>query len=92
MTTPHRTRFVLAQTALLLVTAFILSVTGVFAYGLFVLLSVLGFIVVTDLLTLSHVRPRWYGRLRAFVVAGLVTATLVIGFRFLQLFAPEMIP
>ena len=92
MPTPRKLRLIVTLVAWLLGAVLALSAVGVFAYGLFVLLSVLGLVIVTDLYTLSSVRPRWYGRLRPLVTAGLVVVIITVGLRLVQLFAPDLLP
>ncbi|MFC7231049.1 hypothetical protein ACFQMM_05815 [Saliphagus sp. GCM10025308] len=83
---PHRMRFVLVQCSWLLGTVLVLSMTGFFTYGLFILFSALGVAILTNLLTMSHVQPRWVDRPRILTKVLLAGAAAVLCYRFVSLF------
>ncbi len=83
---PHRMRFVLVQCSWLLGTVLVLSATGLYSYDLFILFSALGVAILTNLLNLSHVQPRWIGWPRVLTRVLLAGATAVLCYRFVSLF------
>ncbi len=85
-------QFVTVQIGWMLGTLLVLTVLGVFSYGLFILIAVTGFLTIIKLMTSSTVQPRWRARLCRFVVFGLALAVVVITFRVIQVIAPPAIP
>ncbi|EFW91284.1 hypothetical protein ZOD2009_14286 [Haladaptatus paucihalophilus DX253] len=72
MTLDHRRRFVYGQLGLMLVAAATLSILGVLSVETFFLVSFVGLLMLLELTSPAHVRPRWQLRLRWILLAGLL--------------------
>ncbi|WP_122088199.1 hypothetical protein [Halalkalicoccus subterraneus] len=80
MPTHRRQRFIHGQTAWMLVTIVLLSLLNSLSLELFFVLSLIGFLVVTELTAPFNVTPEWRTRLRWIIVIGLA----VFGYIVLQ--------
>lgn len=87
MATRRRQRFVHAQLAWMLATVLALSLLGSLSYELFFVVSLIGFLVVTELTAPLQVTPRWRGRLKWFILLGLVGFAYVVIRRILDILA-----
>jgi len=81
-------RFVYGQVAWMVATVLTLSVLSALSMELFVVGSVLGLLVVTELTAPVAVAPRWRSRLRWLVVLGLLVFGYFVVRRVLE-FLPE---
>lgn len=81
MTTERRLWFVRGQVAWMVVTILALSVLGVFSYESFFIVSLIGFLVVTELTAPAVATPAWRKRVRWLIALGLVGFALVIARR-----------
>ncbi|MDS0300279.1 hypothetical protein NDI76_16150 [Halogeometricum sp. S1BR25-6] len=71
MATTRRQRFVNGQIAVMLASIVGLSLIGAFSLGLFVLVSLIGFLLLTVATAPVNVTPRWRSRLKWPIVLGL---------------------
>lgn len=85
MAVTRRERFVHAQLGWMLAGTFALSVLDAFSYELFFVVSLIGFLVVTELTAPFSVTPRWRRRLRWIIALGLVGFGYVVARRILEL-------
>jgi len=91
MTVNRRLRFVHAQVAWMLASLLVLSLLGEATLELFFVLSLIGFLVVTELTAPFAVTPDWRARLTWFVVLGLVGFAYVVVRRILAILPPEVV-
>lgn len=91
MTTVRRFRFVHGVTAWLLATLLVLVLLGSFSYELFFVLSLIGFLVVTELTAPFLVTPRWRRRLRWPIAIGLVIFALIVARRIYEILSGVVI-
>lgn len=75
--TPRRLRFVGSQVTVMLAIALSLVLLGSFRYDLFFLLSLVSFMVMTELTASYAVTPRWRTRLTKVVAVGLLGFGLI---------------
>lgn len=68
---PNPLRFVRYVVAWMLATLIILALLGSVELELFFVISLIGVLVVTELMTPFNVRPEWHRRLRWVIVLGL---------------------
>lgn len=85
MAAPRRIRFVHAQIAWMLCTLLGLVLLGALSLELFFVVSLIGFLVVTELTAPFNVTPRWRARLKWFVLLGLVGFAYVVVRRVLEI-------
>jgi hypothetical protein len=82
MGTSRRMRFVHGQVAWMVATVLILAVLGSLSYELFFVVSLLGFLIVTELTAPISITPAWRRRLRWIILLGLAGFTYVVVRRF----------
>ncbi|QLG27441.1 hypothetical protein HUG10_07710 [Halorarum halophilum] len=80
-----RTAFVRAQLAWMLAATLVLSLLGALSYELFFVVSLIGFLVVTELTAPVAVGPAWRHRLRWLIAIGLVVFGYVVIRRILAI-------
>ncbi|MFC7008655.1 hypothetical protein [Halalkalicoccus salilacus] len=83
MPTQRRQRFIHGQLAWMLVTLVLLAALGAVSLETFFLISLLGFLIITELTAPLNVTPTWRKRLRWIIFAGLAVFGMFI-LRFLQ--------
>lgn len=91
MTTDRRLRFVHGQVAWMLASLLALALLGEVTLELFFVLSLIGFLVVTELTAPFAVTPDWRARLKWFVLLGLVGFAYVVVRRILAILPPEVV-
>lgn len=69
-----------------------LSALGALSDELFLTLSVIGLLIVTELTAPANAAPAWRSRLRWFVALGLLGFAAVVIRRVLVLLPPEVLP
>lgn len=85
MATSRRLRFVHGQTAWMLATILVLALLGAFSYELFFVLSLIGFLIVTELTAPVVVTPRWRRRLKWPILVGLVIFAVIVARRIYEI-------
>lgn len=85
MTTRRRERFVHATVAWMLGAAVVLSLLGSLSLELFFVVSLIGFLVVTELTAPFNLTPRWRARLKWLIIAGLVVFGYIVVRRILEI-------
>lgn len=78
MTTRRRQRFVTGTVAWTLAAALALSLLSSLTYELFFVVSLIGFLIVTELTAPFRVRPAWRRRLRWLIALGLLAFGYVV--------------
>jgi len=85
MSTRRRERFVVGQTAWMLAAVLALALLDAFSYELFFVVSLIGFLVVTELTAPFAVTPRWRSRLKWVILLGLAGFAYVVVRRILAI-------
>ncbi|MFC6716029.1 hypothetical protein ACFQGT_17760 [Natrialbaceae archaeon GCM10025810] len=85
-------RFVRGHVAWMLMAALALALLDAVSYELFFVLSLIGFLVVTELTAPFTVTPTWRRRLRWLIAIGLVGFAVVVVRRILAILPPEVVP
>lgn len=85
MSTRRRLQFLHGQVAWMFAAALGLAVLGALSLELFFVISLIGFLVVTELTAPFSVRPQWRQRLKWFIVLGLLGFTYVVIKRILAI-------
>lgn len=88
MTVSRRERFVHANVAWLFATLLVLSLLEALSYELFFVVSLIGFLVTTELTAPFGLSPRWRRRLRYVIAVGLVGFAYVVVQRILAILPP----
>jgi hypothetical protein len=87
----RRQRFLHAQVAWMAATALALTLLDALTYELFFVVSLIGFLVVTELTAPFGITPRWRRRLRYVVALGLVVFAYVVIRRILEILPPGLV-
>ena len=90
MTTRRRERFVHATVAWMVGTVVVLSLLGSLSLELFFVVSLIGFLVVTELTAPFNLTPRWRSRLKWLILAGLVIFGYIVVRRILEILPPGL--
>jgi len=88
MSTRRRERFVVGQTAWMIAAVLALALLDAFSYELFFVVSLIGFLVVTELTAPFAVTPRWRSRLKWVILLGLAGFAYVVVRRILAILPP----
>lgn len=88
MATARRQRFVRANVAWLLATVLVLALLNALTLELFFVVSLIGFLVVTELTAPFDVTPRWRARLKWLIALGLVIFGYIVVRRILAILPP----
>ena len=88
MATRRRQRFVHGQLAWMLGTVLALALLESLSYELFFVVSLIGFLVVTELTAPFNVTPRWRRRLKYLIAIGLVVFGYVVVRLILEILPP----
>lgn len=72
----------------MLATMLLLALLGAFSLELFFVVSLIGFLVVTELTAPFAVQPRWRRRLKWFILLGLVGFAYIVIRRILSILPP----
>lgn len=91
MTTGRRQRFIYGQVAWMLATVLVLVLLGSLTYELVFVVSLIGFLVVTELTSPFNVTPRWRGRLKWIIALGLVIFGVIVVRRILEILPPGLV-
>lgn len=85
MATARRMRFVHGQTAWMLAALLALVLLDAFSYELFFVLSLIGFLIVTELTAPQLVTPEWRRRLRWPILIGLLIFGVIVARRIYEI-------
>lgn len=85
MATPRRIRFVHAQSAWMLAALLALVLLEALSLELFFVVSLIGFLVVTQLTAPFNVTPRWRARLKWVILVGLLVFGYIVVRRILEI-------
>lgn len=88
MTTRRRERFVHGTAAWMLGAVVVLTLLEALTLELFFVVSLVGFLIVTELTAPFNLTPRWRARLKWLVLAGLAGFTYVVVRRVLEILPP----
>lgn len=84
MATTRRLQFVNGQISWMVATIVALSVFGALSFELFVTVSLIGFLIVTELTAPAAVTPRWRTRLWNIIAIGIISVALIVAARILR--------
>lgn len=85
-------RFVHGQLAWMVATIVVLTLLGSLSYELVFVLSLIGFLIVTELTAPLNITPDWRRRLRWLIAAGLLGFAVIVIRRILEILPPEVLP
>ncbi|HKJ59188.1 MAG TPA: hypothetical protein VKA37_08165 [Halobacteriales archaeon] len=88
MTTGRRERFVHGTVAWMLGAVVVLALLQSLTVELFFVVSLVGFLIVTELTAPFNLTPRWRARLKWLILAGLAGFTYVVVRRVLAILPP----
>lgn len=91
MTTRRRARFVRANVAWMLGTVLALALLDSVTYELVFVVSLIGFLVVTELTAPLNVRPAWRRRLKWLIGLGLLVFGYIVVRRILAILPPGVL-
>lgn len=91
MATPRRMQFIRGQIAWMVAIILGLALLGSVSYELFFVLSLIGFLVVTELTAPFNITPTWRARLKWLIVAGLVVFLFIVIRRILEILPPGVL-
>ncbi|WP_336362020.1 hypothetical protein [Halalkalicoccus salilacus] len=85
MPTHRRRRFINGQTAWMLASVIVLVLLDAMSLELFFVLSLIGFLVITELTAPFTVTPEWRKRLKWLIAAGLLVFGVIVVRRILEI-------
>ncbi|MFB1066377.1 hypothetical protein [Natrinema sp. H-ect4] len=85
-------QFVRGQVAWMVATILVLALLNALSYELFFVLSLIGFLIITELTAPFNVTPTWRRRLRWLILVGLIGFTAIVVRRILEILPPEVVP
>ncbi|RZV10926.1 hypothetical protein [Natrinema hispanicum] len=85
-------RFVHGQVAWMIATVLVLTLLNALSYELVFVLSLIGFLVITELTAPFNVTPTWRRRLRWLILLGLAGFAVIVVRRILEILPPEVVP
>lgn len=91
MATRRRQRFINGQTAWMLTAVLLLTLLDAMSLELFFVLSLIGFLVITELTAPFNVTPEWRKRLKWLIALGLVVFGYVVVRRILEILPPGVL-
>jgi hypothetical protein len=91
MATHRRMRFIYGQLAWMVAVVLALALLGSLSYELFFVLSLIGFLIVTELTAPFNITPRWRSRLKWLILAGLLVFAYIVVRRILEILPPEVL-
>jgi hypothetical protein len=84
-------QFIRGQIAWMVATILALALLGSVSYELVFVLSLIGFLVVTELTAPFNITPAWRARLKWLILAGLVVFGFIVIRRILEILPPGVI-
>lgn len=91
MPTRRRERFIYGQAAWALTSLFVLALLDAVTLELVFVVSLIGFLVVTELTAPFAITPRWRRRLRWVIAVGLVVFAIIVVRRILAILPPGVL-
>lgn len=91
MVTRRQRQFIHGQVAWMLATVLGLALLEALSLELFFVVSLIGFLVVTELTAPFAVQPHWRRRLKWFIILGLVGFTYIVVKRILAILPPGVL-
>lgn len=91
MVTRRQRQFIHGQVAWMLATVLGLTLLEALSLELFFVVSLIGFLVVTELTAPFAVQPHWRRRLKWFIILGLVGFTYIVVKRILAILPPGVL-
>lgn len=91
MATRRRQRFIIGQLGWMLATILALSLLGSLSLELFFVVSLIGFLIITELTAPFAVTPQWRSRLKWIVLLGLVGFGFIVIRRILEILPPGVL-
>ena len=91
MATRRRVRFVNATVAWLLGSVLVLTLLESLTLELFFVVSLIGFLVVTELTAPFNLTPRWRSRLKWLILVGLAVFAYIVVRRILAILPPGIL-
>ncbi|WP_254533902.1 hypothetical protein [Natrinema gelatinilyticum] len=85
-------QFVHGQIAWMIATVLVLTLLNALSYELVFVLSLIGFLIITELTAPFNVTPTWRRRLRWLILLGLVGFAVIVVRRILEILPPEVVP
>lgn len=85
MATRRRQQFIIGHVAWMLAVVLVLAVLDAVSLELFFVITLIGFLVVTELSAPINVRPAWRTRLRWLIAIGLVVFAIIVVRRILAI-------
>lgn len=80
------------QIAWMIATVLVLTLLNALSYELVFVLSLIGFLIITELTAPFNVTPTWRRRLRWLILLGLAGFAVIVVRRILDILPPEVIP
>jgi hypothetical protein len=90
MAAANRRRFLHLDIAWMLAVALVLVLLDALSYELFFILSLIGFLIITELMTPVRISPAWRRRVRWVVFAGLVGFAYIVVRQVLAILSVEV--
>lgn len=87
----RRERFIYAQMVWMLVGLLALALLNALSYELFFVISLIGFLVVTELTAPFSLTPTWRARLKWIILLGLLVFAYIVVRRILAILPPGVI-
>ena len=76
----------------MIATVLVLTLLNALSYELVFVLSLIGFLVITELTAPFNVTPTWRRRLRWLILLGLAGFAAIVVRRILEILPPEVVP
>ncbi|SEU04880.1 hypothetical protein SAMN04488694_1326 [Natrinema hispanicum] len=76
----------------MIATVLVLTLLNALSYELVFVLSLIGFLVITELTAPFNVTPTWRRRLRWLILLGLAGFAVIVVRRILEILPPEVVP
>ena len=76
----------------MIATVLVLTLLNALSYELVFVLSLIGFLVITELTAPFNVTPTWRRRIRWLILLGLAGFAVIVVRRILEILPPEVVP
>ncbi|MFB6202725.1 MAG: hypothetical protein ABEI98_12040 [Halorhabdus sp.] len=91
MPTRQRQRFIYAQALWMLGTIVVLATLGALSLELLFVVSLIGLLIIVELTAPITVTPRWRGRLKWLIAAGILVFGLIVLKRIVEILPPQLL-